>query len=137
MTDMNDVQLLHSIYAKFAFTRDSHAHDEWVSLFTDDAVFDIDGGIFRGREALIEFSKALEADLSGGGIKIKHCMASVDVVVDGDEARGRGDFQFYTIKGGVPTLGALGTYTDRFRRVGGQWKIAERVGRNDTDLNLV
>jgi 3-phenylpropionate/cinnamic acid dioxygenase small subunit len=134
MSDQHEHAELRNLYSRFSFTRDTHRHEEWVSLFEDDGVFDIDDGVFRGHDSLNRFSKTLEENLVAARVAIRHHVSDVEVTVKGDEATGRAYFEFYKVEEGIPTLAALGTYTDHFRRVQDGWKIAERKVRNITDL---
>src|SRR3954471_22844955 len=135
MTYSDDVWAIHQLYARFASARDRHLHEEWVSLFTEDGSLDIHSGSHKGHDSLMAFSLGVERATSAASAK--HFVSNIDVAINGDEADGTAYFQYFRTVDGRPVLAGMGTYTDRFRRVGAEWKIVQRIGRTETDRSLM
>ncbi len=57
-------------------------------------------------------------------------LGPIKVDVDGDEARAVSNWWIADIREG-PTLWATGTYTDRLKRIDGEWKIVHRIHEPD------
>ncbi len=102
-----------------------------ADLFTADGVLDLGPyGRFVGRAALLD---AFENLLPLGTQWSTHYISSPVISIDGDDATGS---WYYLIKSvprsppGSPTsavIDLLGGYEDRYRRVGGVWRIRETL----------
>lgn len=102
-----------------------------ADLFTHDGVLDLGPyGRFVGRAALLD---AFENLLPLGTQWSTHYITSPVITIDGDDATGS---WYYLIKSvprsppNSPTPGVidlLGGYEDRYRRVGGVWRIRETL----------
>ena len=91
-----------------------------VDLFTDDGVFKIRGREVRGREDLRQFY-----DGAAEGPTPKPFIQNHVIDVSGDEATGRCGVEIRMVnKGEAYTV--AGHYADRYRRVDGRWRFAER-----------
>jgi len=110
--------------------------EELAAQFAPDGVLSFLGVVARGRAeiatALGRRSGGPEpdrgfADRRGPVTKLRHHLTTSQVVVEGDEARGRS--YFLVINNHGPDH--MGVYVDRFRKVDGRWLIADREVRID------
>jgi uncharacterized protein (TIGR02246 family) len=91
-----------------------------VDLFTDDGVFKIRGREVRGTDELREFYGG-----AAEGVTPKPFIQNHVIDVDGDEATGRCAVEIRMVHNGEAYTVA-GHYADRYRRVDGRWRFAER-----------
>ena len=121
MSDIEAIQALKYAYVRFL---DQKQWDRLGELFVEDATAAYSGGkySYAGRDAIINF---LQTNMGRDGFHSSHRMHHPEISVDGDTATGiwamddvnvDTDFDFY--------LSGAGFYEDRYRRVGGSWKIA-------------
>lgn len=76
-----------------------------------------------GRDEIKEMTLGLhEAGFTEGK---RHLTGPVSVEIDGDEARA---FSYWWVADttGQPSVHATGTYTDRLRKIDGEWRIVHR-----------
>ncbi|GAB3022574.1 nuclear transport factor 2 family protein [Natronobiforma cellulositropha] len=117
-----DARAIERLKHEYCFTIDSGAYDAWVSLFTDDGRFvrgDVD--VYEGTDELAAFATEV---FDAAFERSAHLVTNPVVEVDGDEATGR----WYLLllaqtEDGVSFTQAR--YDDTFRRVDGEWRIAE------------
>jgi hypothetical protein len=130
LTALEDELEIRRLLARFAFLEDSRRDEEWVTLWTDDGVYDMDTR-YRGHGELL----ALMADPAGNRRPdfYGHCMhvhgGALDVAINGDTAVA----QAYTVlhqevEGRVTVVGAAANRWT-LRRLDGRWLVAERVRR--------
>ncbi len=114
--------------AKLAHLADEGDLDDYIQLFTDDAVWD--GGAFgtkTGHPEILEGAKERRAGgTSGPGANTRHVLSTIVIELAGDEARSRSVFHFYTQIHQTPQLSIMGVYEDLFRRTSTGWKLAHR-----------
>lgn len=68
------------------------------------------------------------ADLLGPGTNSKHLVTIMEIAFDDrDTARAASYFVFIADTASAPRIAVTGAYTDRLARIGGEWRITERV----------
>jgi ketosteroid isomerase-like protein len=124
------------LVARLVFEADEGALDDYLALFTDDAVWEVRPGpgsqvpasLCTGRDEISASVQQRRAyGVQGPGAGTMHHITTQHYDVTGDEATGRIYYQFVGMVDGVPTIRTLGEYRDRYRRTGDGWKLAERV----------
>ncbi len=105
---------------------DKHDFERFMGIWWDDAVWEVGPpfGRFEGRAGI---ARALEGILWPAWAQSTHYNTNLRIVPDGsDAAKGVSDVYCIgnTSDGQSQTVAA--TYTDRFERRGGEWKIALR-----------
>ncbi|WP_127782994.1 nuclear transport factor 2 family protein [Rhodococcus sp. X156] len=136
MTDAVAAEEIRSLVARLAHLADGGDLDDYLALFTDDAVWDMPAhslsrapaGRRQGRAEIAEAARTRRAaGTVGPGSATRHVTGCVDVQVeDADNARAVAIWQFYAQTATRPTLVSMGRYDDRFRREGGRWLLASR-----------
>ena len=122
---------IRELLAAYCWHYDTAEFDRWLDLWTEDAVFDIDGGKpLRGREGLTKFTKA--AVLVNGKPPMKHYVMNEIIEVHGETATAR----CYLLvvrktREGALLAGSAGTYEDKLVKVNGRWRFAERKVQRD------
>ena len=111
----------------YAYHRDRADGRAVGALFTEDAVFDLMGDVFRGRAAIRE-----RVDAGASGPAFRHLMSTIHIEVEArDRARGVSYVTVYSAPGPLPaTLAewmAIGEYQDNFVRTPEGWKIQRRT----------
>ncbi|MNZ41978.1 hypothetical protein D3C78_595440 [compost metagenome] len=143
ITEMTDLALLEQVEAKQALqqlnAKFSRAMDRMdrclmVSLWTDDG--QIDWGAHKGSaKPFVIAATTADANLE----RSFHSVSTEYFEVDGDKAIGEVSVIIVSI---VLENGAKmdrligGRYLDRYRKEGGQWKIAQRTFVHDWNMNL-
>lgn len=138
LRDIEEIKSLKSRYFRYV---DLHWWPELRSLFTDDAVFEIEESTSSPKSA-DEFVAAIERHL-GRAMSVHHGhMPEIEVV---DAERAHGIWAMYDLvepaaDAGYPVLTGYGHYTEEYRKVQGQWRIARlRLSRlkRSTDGEVV
>ena len=118
---------------------DSGDQNEWLDVFTDDAIYDTvlpNGDLFAHLTSRAEFVAFLDAYPRQPVTAPKHVMVDPIIELDGDTARVESTFLFLNqAPDDLPRVIAWGRYTDEFRREGDVWRIAAR--RCDTEASAV
>lgn len=121
---LEEKDAIRELMARYCFHFDNGEFDQWLRLFTADAVFDLGArGRFQGRDTLRDFLRIIP--LSNGVPMMKHCVLNVIIGVDGQRATA----QSYVIvlRGGNGlALSIAGRYEDQLSKVGGEWLFAKR-----------
>jgi hypothetical protein len=116
--------------ADYNIAGDRLRFEELAAQFTEDGVIRFAGVTARGRAEIV---RALSGVPAGEGserprwTKVRHNLTTSQVIIEGEEARGRTYFFVVTDQG----PDHQGVYVDRFRKEGGRWLIAERECRVD------
>lgn len=114
------------------------ASEEFGSFYTEDAVFDVNGIVSRGREGIAKFyaESAQEADARAAQGTFHMLVSNPVIDVDGDTATAK-----FTWTGiinrdiaGPPALLEQGREYDRLVKRDGKWMIAKRVVIADSGL---
>ncbi len=100
----------------------------YANGFAPDGRIDAASHRAEGKQAL----KAMISGMHASGFLPgkRQYLGPIKVDVDGDEARAVSNWWIADIREG-PTLWATGTYTDRLKRIDGEWKIVDRVHKPD------
>ncbi len=106
-----------------------------IGAFADDAEFEAHGRVFRGRDEILGFLKAREADT---GRQTVHVLANEVVTGHDDEDDGSGrkrvELQAMVLlhvrqPDGAYVLDRVLNTVHRFRHSGGEWRITRRTSR--------
>jgi ketosteroid isomerase-like protein len=126
---LEDIEAIKQLKARYARACDpAHNVDFLMSLFTEDAVFDVGEkyGSHEGKTAIRKFLEGADAIMPWAF----HCMLSpvIEIAVDGQTAKGSWYlFELSTmphLKTGAPqSIWIAGVYEDEFVKRGGEWKI--------------
>jgi ketosteroid isomerase-like protein len=119
-----DAQAIQHLRARYSHTIDHGIEtgewDEFLSLYTDDAVVDYPQATLEGLDEIEAFARELEAAYEF----TMHTAQMPDISVDGDEATGHWYLMvFYAATDGSEGY-ALGRYEDDYRRVDGDWHFS-------------
>lgn len=110
--------------------RDAEAY---ADLFAPDGRFESSFARAQGRQELKEMTSGLHA--SGFTEGKRHFMGPVKVDVNGNKAEALSYWWVAETQRG-PAVFATGTYTDRLKKIKGEWKIVHRVQHQDFDPTL-
>lgn len=125
-----------ALIARIAQHADFGTPEEYIACFTEDAVWELAdaGGLpmstgrVEGRADILAGVHTRRADgIQGPGSHTRHDVSSIVVDVDGDQARSRSYFRYYTGTDLVPVIVALGMYSDTFVRGADGWQLSQRV----------
>lgn len=122
LADIEEIKKLKARYFRYV---DLHWWPELRGLFADDAAFEI-GESRTSPGSVDEFLAAIEKHL-GRALSVHHGhMPEIDIV--GDD-RAYGIWAMYDLvepagDTGYPLLTGYGHYTEEYRKVGGDWRIA-------------
>jgi 3-phenylpropionate/cinnamic acid dioxygenase small subunit len=135
MIDQSQLERLHederqirNIVVRLAHLADYGDLDEYLSLFTEDAVWDLADGSVQGTAAIrADRVHRREAGAQGPGTHTRHVNTTLWVEVDGsDEASAHSYFLFVQAADTSPSLALTGRYHDTLRRTPDGWKLAHR-----------
>lgn len=129
---------IRNVLARLAQLADAGELDEYLSLFTDDAVWELPANEKMGLPASVRrgvddiAAGARERRASGGqgpGTDTLHVLTTVSVDVDADAGRAtsRAVFLFFSDASTKPTPLTMGRYQDELRRTPDGWKLAHRI----------
>lgn len=123
MTDLETHEAIRRLMAIYAQLLDSKRLEEWGQLFAPDAVFQVWGQVWRGREAIVAGIGGMQPDLPG-----KHVILTPVVDLKGpDRALAWTDLSaFATTEEGI-SIATIGRYHDELVRQDGRWRFARRV----------
>jgi 3-phenylpropionate/cinnamic acid dioxygenase small subunit len=121
---VDDKVAIHELLARYNRAFDAGAAEEWASTFTKDGTFHSLVDTHVGRIQLIEFARAFTLSDKFGA---KHWVNNVIIEGDGDEAT----LSCYALVVKSQDVGAtilrLTSYSDRLRKVDGEWKFVSRT----------
>lgn len=124
------------LLARIAHLADTGDPEEYIDCFTPDAVWDLTDATdlpmpvqtITGRAALLAgVHDRRSAGIQGPGTHTRHDVSSIAVEVNDDRATARSYFRYYRGTDGVPTLAAMGVYSDSFVRTAAGWRLQRRV----------
>jgi len=128
-----------SLMGRYANSIDYGEQASWVETFTEDGLFQVfvqntDTAVItaRGHGELTQFVEGNAANSQKNESMSLHLFGAIEVVEESaDELRLRTRALLGATSGDGPAVTSIGTYHDVARRVGGEWRFAERVLRMD------
>lgn len=112
-TILADKLAIREVLDEYCLRLEVNTFEEWLDLFTDDAVYEVYGRILRGRAEIANLlSKAPHGIHMGGAMHI---------AIDGDTAQ---TVQNYAFFGDDETFSNKGWYHRTLRRTAAGWKIS-------------
>jgi hypothetical protein len=127
-------EAIRDLVARYNAGADGGRFDEVLELFAPDAVMDITTETFNGRDEIEGLfrrtqQRVLDAKPSPGERQyVRHFTATLQIDVEGpDAARSRCYYQVIMAHG----LDHWGRYIDRYRKVDGAWRFAQRKVTTD------
>lgn len=130
-----DELAIRNLIAAVAQLADAGAVDDYLALFTDDAVWEMPDnptvGVGASRRTGRDEIRAgvverRDAGVQGPGSHARHVITTVRVAVDGDTATGQIYWLFYGDTATAPVLRSMGQYDDTYRRGRNGWQLARR-----------
>ena len=124
-----DRAAVETLLAKYARAADFGTLDDYVALFTKDAVIHRRGMDYEGQEAIRKLSAPVFANRTDDATPphSRHVLSNADIELDGDT--GTVFESWMTIvgdKNGAPVIGGIGHYKDTVVKVNGQWLFSRR-----------
>ena len=105
---------------------DSHRFEEWVSLFTDDGVFEHHGRVTTGSNDLMKMIASTEHEV------MRHLVSNPVIDIAGDSAHVHA---YLTVMNGRE-IGSTGAYEDELVRTPQGWRFARRLYLRDETPGL-
>jgi 3-phenylpropionate/cinnamic acid dioxygenase small subunit len=109
-------EILQLLY-RYCHYIDSHCFHDWVSLFTEDGVFEHRGRVTTGSNDLLKMIAATEHEV------MRHLVSNPVIDITGDRARVHA---YLTVMNGRE-VGSTGAYEDDLVRTEQGWRFARRV----------
>jgi uncharacterized protein (TIGR02246 family) len=128
MSELEDFEEIRQLFARYCQSGDSGDCSTFAECFTEDAVVDANGVLSTGRDAIRKTCEAYRQ--INATTPMRHVTANILISVNGDEAQASSYFLLLAA-GDQPSVLRTGTYSDRLRRVGGRWRLSQRVARSD------
>lgn len=128
-----DTLAIMQLASRFETAFDNGDIEGHMATWGDELVFESPFGTYTDREAYRAWVGMFiqQAAQSGG---TRHVMLNHEVLVDGDRAEMHA-YLFIYQRLPTPTLGFTTVVTDRFRRIGGEWKFVYRKLEIDQPLS--
>ncbi len=127
---LQDEKAIREVVIRYGEYLDARDYAGYASLFASDGVWTGGFGSATGPAAIQEMlEKNLGKPAQGFVNKANfHLMTTVVVDVDGDTAKARSRYTFFTASSdNRPTVALAGRYVDEFIRENGTWKIKRRT----------
>jgi 3-phenylpropionate/cinnamic acid dioxygenase small subunit len=128
---------IRTVLARIAQLADTGDLDEYLTLFTDDAVWAMPdnpavGMLANEKRGHAEIRAGAEerraSGLQGPGTESRHVLTTIAVNVESDDrATVRSYFLFFGSTSTQPVLRTMGQYDDVFRRGATGWQLAHRT----------
>lgn len=128
-TTAEDRVLIFDLIARVALYADTASLDDYATLFTDDAIWDLRGApSIKGLDSIVSAAKDRRAQkITGPESDTRHVVLSSVIDRTQDGAKAVSLFQFYTEFSNSPKLYAMGVYNDQFEYGDGRWRLSRRV----------
>ena len=119
---------IRNLVARLAHLADMGDLEEYVSLFTEDASWEMPGSPRRGHADIMAGAKERRAvGTTGPGSNTRHVISTLAVHTDGtDVASSDSYWQFFGNTTTTPAASLMGHYHDTLQRTPGGWKLARR-----------
>jgi uncharacterized protein (TIGR02246 family) len=127
---LQDEKAIREVIIRYGETLDAKDYAGYASLFASDGVWTGGFGSFTGPAAIQQMlEKNLGKPEQGYINKTSfHLMTTEVIEVDGDTAKARSRYTFFTASpDNKPTPALAGRYIDEFVRENGTWKIKKRI----------
>jgi 3-phenylpropionate/cinnamic acid dioxygenase small subunit len=128
---------IRTVLARIAQLADAGDLDEYLTLFTDDAVWAMPdnpaiGMVANEKRGHAEIRTGAEerraSGLQGPGTESRHVLTTIAVSLEGDNrAAVRSYFLFFGSTASQPVLRTMGQYDDVLLRGAGGWQLAHRM----------
>jgi hypothetical protein len=124
------------LVAQLALEADTGELDDYLALFTEDAVWEMPANATSGvpvtycsgrAEISASVQQRRAIGVQGPGAGTMHHITTQHIDVSGDNASGHIYYQFVGMVDGRPTIRTLGEYRDRYRRTPDGWKLSHRI----------
>ena len=124
-----DELAIRNLIAELAHSADDGDLDDYIQLFSEDAVWGGSGfGERKGHEEIMAGAVERRASgTSGPGTHTRHVITTTMVRMGGDRADARSVFHFYASTDATPTQQIMGIYDDEFLRTEAGWKLSRRT----------
>ena len=125
---------IEELVARYVHALDTRDADAYAGVFTEDAVYEIPGTVYRGRDAIrkivTDLTQARETRLGNGEqpVDLYHVMSNSSIeILSESEARHVSYAQTVrAAEGGQFIVGFMGRYEDEIVKRDGRWQIANR-----------
>jgi ketosteroid isomerase-like protein len=119
---------IRNLIARLGHLADYGDLDDYMGLFTEDAVWDFAGGSCNGAQAIrADRVRRRSEGFQGPGSHTRHMNTTLWVEADGsDAAFAHSYFLFVRDADTSPVIGLTGRYHDTLRRTAAGWKVAHR-----------
>jgi len=125
---------IHALIATYTINGDRGLITDQAGIFAEDAVLATQtwvamgrAGIFKALSAVLDEAPSMTSDNAPRRLMRHHLTSSLITFIAPDEARGR----TYWINFTEVEMDHSGLYSDHFRRIDGEWRIAHREIRID------
>ena len=120
MADLETYEAIRRLMAIYAQLLDSKRLAEWGELFAPDAVFQVWGQVWRGRDAIVAGIGGMQPDMPG-----KHIILTPVVDLKGpDRAFAWTDLSAFASSEEGISIATIGRYHDELVRLDGRWRFA-------------
>jgi uncharacterized protein (TIGR02246 family) len=119
---------IRNVIARLGHLADTGDLDEYITLFTDDAVWGMPTNTRRGRDDILAGAHERRATgMQGPGTHTRHVNTTLWVRIDGPDDAVAGSYYLFLAECDTqPVIRSTGRYEDRFRRTADGWKLASR-----------
>lgn len=123
-----DEELIRSLIGRAALIADDGRVDEYGTIYSSDAEWDLPEAPRSGLAAISEGARQRRsAGTAGPGSNTRHLVTVHDLIVEGDRARATSVWQFFERTTTAPALVRMGCYHDHLRRTSEGWRIVRRT----------
>ncbi|HET9078457.1 MAG TPA: nuclear transport factor 2 family protein [Acidimicrobiales bacterium] len=119
--DPSDELAVRALVGRYADAVNTGDADGWGGTWAEEAVWHISGRELSGRDRIVEFWRSAMASFES----VIQMVAQGQVRAEGEGAAGRWTIWEVGRRDGGGTL-VVGCYQDRYVRVAGEWRFAER-----------
>ena len=134
LADRAEIQELIVRYVEALDTRNDELY---VSVFTEDAEFDVEGTVYKGHDEIrtivtgLQNMRTANEEAGRTNVDLFHAILNSSIqLIDEDKAFHRSYWQTLSNADNTMRIGAMGIYEDEIVKVNGEWKIKNRVLTN-------